>query len=45
MTRTEENMVDADSKMQTLLAASNHCWLWVVIVVELGIMILFFWVL
>jgi len=45
MTRTEENMVDADSKMQNLLAASNHCWLWMVIAIEFGIMVLFFWIL
>ena len=43
--KAEENMVDANSKMENLLAASNHCYLWMVIVVELVIMILFFIVL
>ena len=38
-------MVDANSKMENLLAASNHCYLWMVIVVELVIMIVFFIVL
>ena len=40
----EENMVDANSKMENLLAASNHCYLWVIISIELTIMILFFFV-
>ena len=43
--RTEENMIDADSKMQNLLAKSNHCYLWLIIVVELLILILFFFIL
>ena len=43
--RTEGNMIDADNKMQHLLATSNHCWLWMVIVIELVILILFFFVL
>ena len=40
--RTEANMIDADGKMQTLLKNSNHCYLWIVIVVELAIMVTFF---
>ena len=43
--RTEENMIDADSKMKTLLATSNHCYLWLVIAAEFAIMVLFFWIL
>ena len=43
--KTEANMIDADNKMQNLLAKSNHCYLWVVIVIELAILILFFFVL
>ena len=42
--RTEANMVDADNKMKHLLATSNHCYLWLVIVIELTILILFFFV-
>ena len=41
---TEENMIDADNKMQNLLAASNHCYLWGIIALEALIMILFFFV-
>ena len=44
METAEDNMLDTDSKMQNFLAKSNHCWLWVVIVVELAILILL-WVL
>ena len=43
--KTEANMIDADNRMQNLLAKSNHCYLWVVIVIELAILILFFFVL
>ena len=43
--RTEANMIDADNKMQNLLAKSNHCYLWIVITVELLILILFFFIL
>ena len=43
--RTEANMIDADSKMQNLLAKSNHCYLWIIIVVEIAILILFFFIL
>ena len=42
---TEENMVDASSKMENLLGASNQCYLWIVITIELAIMIVFFFVL
>ena len=42
--QTEENMIDADNKMQTLLQASNHCYLWGIIALEALIMILFFFV-
>ena len=38
-------MIDADSKMQNLLAKSNHCYLWIIITVELLILILFFFIL
>ena len=43
--KTEANMIDADNKMQNLLASSNHCYLWMVIVIELLILILFFFIL
>ena len=43
--KTEANMIDADNKMQNLLAHSNHCYLWMVIVIELVILILFFFIL
>ena len=42
--RTEENMIDADNKMQNLLAAANHCWLWCIIICELIFLILFFFI-
>ena len=42
--RTEANMIDVDGKMQHLLASSNHCYLWIIIIIELLIMILFFFV-
>jgi len=45
MDRTEANMVDADGKMQNLLAKSNHCHLWMCIAGEAAIMILFFFIL
>lgn len=40
----EENMVDANSKMENLLAKSNHCYLWVIIAIEIAILVLFFFV-
>ena len=43
--RTTDNMIDADTKMKHLLKTSNHCYLWMVIVVELLILILFFFIL
>ena len=43
--KTEANMVDADNKMKNLLASSNHCYLWIVIVIEAAILILFFFIL
>ena len=38
-------MKDTTSKMENLLAASNQCYLWIIIVIELAIMIVFFFVL
>ena len=40
----EANMVDANSKMENLLAKSNQCYLWTIIAIELAILILFFFV-
>ena len=45
MDRTEANMIDADSKMQNLLANTNHCYLWCIIAGEMAIVILFFFIL
>ena len=44
ITRTEDNMIDADNKMQHLLATANHCWLWCIIVCEIIVLILFFFI-
>ena len=43
--RAEDNMIDADTKMKALLANSNHCYLWIIVTVELFILILFFFIL
>lgn len=43
--RTEANMIDADNKMTKLLAVSNHCYLWMIIIAEFAFMVVFFWVL
>ena len=38
-------MIDADNKMKHLLKTANHCYLWIIIIVEVLILILFFFVL
>ena len=43
--QTEENMKDTNKKMTTLIKTVNHCWLWIIIAIEIGILVLFFVVL
>ena len=37
-----DNMVDVDNRMKKLLKVSNHCYLWMVIIAEIGVLVLLF---
>ena len=38
--RTDDNMIEATSKMNRLLKNTNHCWLWLIIALEIGVFVL-----
>ena len=42
ITRTEMNMIKVDSKMKELIANSNQCCLWTIIIIELIVLIVSF---